>query len=337
MPANLSPPDHRRLGALLHQLGEGLRFVDYRQAERDCALLAEELARQVPDLARARFTAVPRGGLIVLGMLSYLLELRPEQLAPEGPPGTGPDLLVVVDDCALSGLRARQALAAGGSRRVVLAHLYSPPPLRQSLEADPRVERCLAARDLADRTAELLPDAAEREAWARRWRERLGERSWHGLAEPVAFAWSEPDRPLWNDLAGRAEDGWRLVPPHRCLKSRVRLGGMELAAAEARGTAPGREQDPQRDEPAWRLAPGIAWGDFDGVVWLCRSTDRQVFSLADTAADLWRWLMACGRPQAVVERATAVYGASAEVVRADLDELVERLSAEGLVEHRGGA
>jgi len=316
-PARTDEIERSRLAALLHRLGEGLREVSWAQAERDAARLAAELAATVPDLDRAGFAAIPRGGLVVLGLLSYLLDLDADRLVPASEPA---DTLVLVDDCALTGLRARQAVAGCGARRVVLAHLYSTPPLRRALAREPTVVACVAARDLEDRTAEVLPDLEARRSARRRWREWLGDRPWFGLSEPVAFPWNEPDRPFWNALTGRAEDGWRLVPPHRNLKARGRLGDLALIAD--RGAVAG---------PGWRLADGVAWGDFDGVVWLCRTADRRVFSLTGVAVDLWRWLAAGGDEAAVAARAAEAFGVGEVDARRDLAGLLEELSGEGLM------
>lgn len=308
-----------RLGALLVRLGEGIRRVTWEQAERDAARLAARLVDAVPDLAAARFEAIPRGGLFVLGMLAYLLDLSEERIGPASDLG---EPLVLVDDCALSGLRSRQALERSGSTRVVLAHLYSPTPVRDALSRDPRVVACVAARDLADRTREILPDAEARRAAEERWRDRLGVRPWYGLAEPLAFPWNEPDRPFWNQVTGRAEDGWRLVPPDRNLKARGRLGDAELLGPAVDAAA------------GWRLADGVAWGEFDGVIWLCRLADREIFSLDGVAAELWRGLAVGGDEVTVASRAAASYAVDRRTVQGDLVALLDELASAGLMEFR---
>ena len=334
------------------RLGQGLaayaahrRYVSYRQAEDDAARLALRLreALAAAGLAAARFRAVPRGGLIVLAMLAYHLDLPRRQLrggdgdGEGGGDGGGP--LVLVDDCALSGLRLRQELARlPPGTEVVVAHLYSPRELREAvLAAEPRVAACVAAQDLADLTAELFPDAAERAAWRRRWRRRLaagdgggGERRyWLGMPELVAFAWSEPDRPFWNDATGEVEDGWRFEPPHRCLKNRARLARGLPAAAPA--VAP--------PQGGWHLADGVAWGEFDGVVWLCSGGDRagdegdegKVFSLDGSAALVWKALVAGGGEAAAAVALEIAYEVDAETARRDVAALAGDLAAAGLL------
>jgi hypothetical protein len=312
-----------QVAGFLRRAGGRLRWVDWRQAEEDCFKLAAELRRRVGDevLSRAGFRAIPRGGLLVLGMLAYALDLRREQLGPDGDCAAP---LVLVDDCALSGLRLRQEMARlPAEREVVVAHLYSHPELRRAVEeSEPRVSACVAAHDLADRLRRLHPDAAERAEWQRRWLRRLGDdRYWLGLPELVAFVWSEPDRPFWNEARERFEHGWRFVPPHRCLKNRGRL------VAELPGFKPAAA-----GEPRWRLPDGVLWGEFDGILWLCRGGDEEVFSLAGTAALAWKVLTAGGGAATAAQVLAGRFAVDEAAAGADVDRLVAELLAAGLLE-----
>jgi hypothetical protein len=120
--------DRVRLGALRWQLERvlpRLRYVSYARAQEDCERLAARLVERFgrDELRDFRFVAIPRGGFVVLGMLAYILGLRGSQLEPPHPPDAP---LVVVDDCALSGVRFGQFLERVDCSRVVFAHLYSP-------------------------------------------------------------------------------------------------------------------------------------------------------------------------------------------------------------------
>lgn len=300
-----------------------LRYVGYRRAERDCECLAAKLLQALgrAEIEAAGFAAVPRGGLVVLGMLSYYLDLSPDQLWRE--PGSA-EPLVVVDDCALTGSRLRRALDRFGSARLVFATLYSPAPLRAEIERrEARVDRCVSAHDLEDRSAETRSTGDEPRAWRDRWRSRLGAgRYWIGNPEPVCFAWSEPSHLFWNPDTGEVEDGWRLAPPHRCLKNRARLG---LPPAPGRGPR------------AWQAPEGLVWGEFDGVLWLCRSGDGEVVSLQGVGADMWKALAGYGNLEASVRFLGDRYEVAEETLRSDLDGFLELLRAEGLLERSGGA
>lgn len=186
-----------------------LRYIDYLQAERDCARLGEHLQGLLgAELSRASFAAIPRGGMIVLGLLASLLHLDREQT---GTSDHEEAVLVVVDDCALSGARFSRFLDGCGSSRVVFAPVYSHPELRSAIQAgEPRVEHVVSAGDLTGRMLSQDPFASGA--------------YWSGDIEPLAFPWSEPDRLVWDPDKERWEVAWRIVPPELCLKNRPRPG-----------------------------------------------------------------------------------------------------------------
>lgn len=316
-PGELAPVDAARLGtlpALVRRLRHTLRYVDYSQAERDCEVLAARLLeaysrRELRDFA---VRGIPRGGLIVLGMLSYLLDLDAEQLSPNAAPDRP---LLLVDDCALSGSRLHAALAASDRRRLVFAHLYSHPELRAAIvEQEERVERCLAAADLTDHSRAVYGD--DRQRWLDEGRQHLGAgRYWVGLPDLVCFTWSEPDRPIWNPASGELEKGWRLLPPHRCLKARAALGPPPVPVAA----------------PGWRVADGVVTAEQDERVWLyCLETDR-VFSLDGVGADMWRALAAWGDVEAGARFLAGRYDAPVEKLARDLRAFAESLAGHRLV------
>jgi Coenzyme PQQ synthesis protein D (PqqD) len=309
----------RQLAAMLRLFKERVRYVDYRQAEEDCETLAATILQEYPrsELDLFSFTAIPRGGLIVLGLLSYTLGLRPDQLRA--------DLdafrpLVIVDDCSLTGARLAGQLARVRSREVVFVHLYSHPDLRRAvLDREDRVMGCLAARDLGE-VDPPLAGLEERRAWESRWRERLGEgrRYWIGQPEPVCFAWSEPDRPFWNAFTERVESGWNLLPPHLCLKTRSRLAG----------------PSPVETAREWQAPDSVVSGTFDGTLWLCDTRTDQVYSLTGVGADVWRLLASWGNAGAAVLRLRELYEVDAETAERDVAAFTEHLAGAGLLERR---
>lgn len=314
---DLRPADQARLGglaALVGRLRSTLRYVDYAQAERDCERLGTLLLDAVGRawLSEARLVGIPRGGLLVAGMLAYVLDLGRGAFDSAGPQRP----LLLVDDCALTGKRFADELARG-TAPVVFAHLYSHPELRRAiLECEPRVSHCLAARDLGDHARELYPEPAAYEAWRERWRRRLGPgRYWHGQPELVCFAWSEPDRLFWNPETETIEEGWRFLPPDRCLKNRSRLGLPPRASARRR----------------WRVAEAVVSGEFDGQIWLYHATGDRLFAVADVAADMWRALAAWGEAEAAAGWLAGRYDAAPAELRHDLERFAERLAADGLL------
>ncbi len=319
-PSGLRPVDAARLGTLpqlVRRLRRTLRYVDYRQAERDCEALAARLLQAYPRRALEEFAVrgIPRGGMIVLGMLSYMLNLKAQLAAGCATDPARP--LLLVDDCALSGARFRETLAVVASPRVVFAHLYSHPELRAAIvEREPRVERCLAVADLADHARQIYGEEYER--WRAAGQERLGGGPyWLGLPDLVCFAWSEPDRPIWNPVSEELEEGWRLLPAHRCLKSRAELGPPPAPVAA----------------PAWQVADGVASARCDGRIWLYSLDSDRVYSLEGVAVDMWNVLAGWGSVEAGVEYLAGRYEASRRTLSADLEAFARTLSGHRLLKH----
>ncbi len=290
--------------------------LTYRQTESAVKRLA---ARFIAAFGRSElggfcYMAIPRGGLFVLGMLSYVLDLSRESLLP--PP---PDLpLVVVDDCCFSGARFHHVLQLVENEQVIFAHLYSHPDLRAAIEhQEPRVVACLAAHDLRDLARERYPNEEEYRAWQERWRQRLpGSRYWIGLPELVIFPWNEPDRPVWNPLTEELEDNWRLTAPDRCLKNWARLGAPPSTEAQ----------------PTLRSPDAVAFSVGNGKVILCDLQTEQVYGLEDVAADMWRALTAYGDLDVAAEYLLSQYEVDQTRLRKDLRAFADHLLAKGLLE-----
>lgn len=311
----MPPPDRQ---AQVHL--PSIRRIDHAEAERLTGRLASSLRDKLgAELRAASFVAIPRGGLFALGMLSYLLDL-PRERVGSVPSEEADSLIVLVDDCALSGARVATALSRTPAERVVFAHLLSPPSLRRAVEAEPRVIGCFAGGDLGE--GEIPEHEIEQ-----RWRERLpGRRYWLGAVEPVAFPWSEPETVWWNARDGRLEDGWRRAEPRRCLRFRAELGLPPESA----------EDDPDRPAP-FGLAPGVLWklerGD-DGAVrrlLLRGGAEDRLYGFEGTALEVWRALLAGGDSAAAAERLAALYEVGEGEARADVDALIDELLGRGLL------
>lgn len=296
-----------------------VRTIAYPEAESLALRLGRRLrARLGSDCERLPFRALPRGGLFVLGMIGYVLDLAPSQLRGQGP--ASDPRMVLIDDCALSGARLAQELdrldagrdAAAGPLRVVVAHLLSPPELRQAVEElEPRVEACVTAADLASHPE---PESDGEEAFDVRWRPRLpGRRYWLGSVERVAFPWSEPETVWWNARDERLETGWHRASPRHCLRFRA-----ELDLPEPDGT-PGPLD----------LAEGALW-KLDGDRLLLRRSEPsgRLVGLEGVALDMWRALIAFGDAERAREHLLGLYAVDgtelAEDLEAFLDDLCDR-------------
>ena len=289
-----------------------VRRIGYSEAEGLTIRLAAALRDAAgPDLPGHTFVPIPRGGLFVLGMLSYALDLEAPQVRSLA--GTGHEPVVLVDDCALSGARLARALDELGAASVVVGHLLSHPELRRAVERDePRVERCVAAADLEERG-----DAPPREAFGETWRPRLpGRRYWLGAVEPIAFPWSEPEAVWWNARDGRLEDGWRRASPRSCLRSRCDL---ELP-------------QPERPPGPLDLAEGLLW-KLDSGRLLVRPTggSGRILGFGDVALDMWRALLAFGDLDRAADHLASLYDADPDELEADLRTFAGELVDRGLL------
>ncbi len=314
-----------RLEALRWQLEHllpRLRYVGYAQAQESCERLAARLVERFgrDELRGFRFVAIPRGGFIVLGMLAYILGLERSQLEPPQDAGTP---LVIVDDCALSGVRFGEFLSRLDSQRVVFAHLYSPPELRAAIEVreSDRVT-CLSAHDLRDHAQERL--GAQHLAWQRRWLDRMdGQGYWVGQSERVCFAWNEPDFGFWNPVTEREENGWRFVPPVLCLKNRPASGAHSVSV----------QVQPQGKGPL-EPSSSVLFGEFEGEVALGNRKTGESFVLEGVGADMWRAVVEYGNLEVAADALLKIYEVDGATLRADLRKFVEDLLSQGLLENR---
>jgi hypothetical protein len=138
-----------------------VRWLDAAAVESACARLAAALTERfgTSSVRDFHYAAVPRGGLIVLGTLAYLLDLPHDRLLPNEGAGDGDVPLVVVDDIAISGLRLSSYVARRREPRLIVATLHALPALREAFRGrHTRVEAFIAAHELHDHAAATYGD-----------------------------------------------------------------------------------------------------------------------------------------------------------------------------------
>jgi hypothetical protein len=311
-----------RLGFLARWLEEGIsstRYLDHTAVTAAVIRLADALRAALGGvLHECDFVGIPRGGLIVQGLLSYALELDSGVLTRPADPARP---LVVIDDCALTGSRFRQFIAGQQRSAVVFAHLCSPRPLRDALMAtDPRLTHVLAAMDVE----ELSPEGTEpeRASWSAEMRNRApDDYAWIGRTGIVIFPWSEPDHNFWNPETGVMEWGWRLAPPELCLKNRTTGGGAAVQVVE-----------PSRGP--WGPPAHVLPAPFEDAILLVDLTSGATFGLHGVATDVWRGLCAGEPLEPLAQRLAAEYDVPRAQVLEDAVALVAQLQERGLLEHR---
>lgn len=306
------------LAAQLPATLERYRPVGYPEIEAACEALADRLTRSVgePALRESGFLAIPRGGFVVLGLLSYALRLDRKQLEE---PDRRPAPLIVIDDCALTGVRFREFLDRRGKGDVVFAPLYSHPELRSAMvEREDRLRACVSGADLHDHAPDRMGDGYA--SWRDRWLRRSPESYWVGLPDHLSFPWSEPDVTIWNPVAGREVAGWRVAPPASCLKNRYPEPGTR-----------GRFQIQEEGPGPLRPAASVLYGSLAEEIVVADLETGACLSLAGSAADMWRAVVAVGDVDRAGRAIAEAYDERPAVLAADLREFVARLVDRGVL------
>lgn len=299
----------RALSRSLQSYWGNIKYVDYKQAEKDCERLASKILEvySSKELESFCFMAIPRGGYIILGMLSYALNLKSSQLEVNK---HSDQPLMIVDDISLTGLRLSKILDETHSSHVVIANLYSHPCLRRAiLKQEPNVKNCFAAHDLKDRSQENHPSKEDYNAWKDLMTEKMGDRYWIGQTDLVGFAWSESDYPFWNPITKKNEDFWRSLPPHKCLKNKYRLG---ISPTESVKTE-------------FHLSSSVVSGVFDDAIWLLQKDTGEIYSLNGIAAEIWKVLVFYGNLESSVKYLIKEYDVEESILNQDLERYVKDL------------
>jgi len=296
-----------------------VRYLDYRDAERSVERLAGELVKRFgqKEVRRFRYTAIPRGGFIVLGMLAEVLDLSPANVV-RADRASSP--VVIVDDCALSGARFGAFLSTCPCEQVIFAHLYSHPQLRAAVEArEPRVLACLASSDLEDHGPDRI--GGDYTGARKQWAERLGpNRYWLGDPDRICFPWNEPERLIWNPAHQSVETGWRIIPPELCLRGR--------------GSPPpkvGMEIQPTGKGPL-RPSGRSLFGHLGNETRIANLATGQSFRLEGSGADIWWALVEHGTRRDTVKALAQRYRIEESVLQSDVSSFAERLLEEELLE-----
>lgn len=311
------------LPSFLEEASTRLRFISWREVEAGCIRLAAELRDMLgeAELERCTLVGVPRGGLIVTGLLAYALRIPPERVrSTPWPAATRSDCpVVIVDDCGLSGIRLRETIGRMDAPRIVVALLFSHPDFRAAVEAaEPRVVAAVSGCDLRDHGAELLGEGYA--AWRERWARRVPRRYHTALLDLIVFPWSEPQVRFRHPVTGEIEPNWSLAPPAPGDSSVTAKGGLRVQVVDDR---PGID----------RLADGVLpiEGDGDeGGVLLVNAFGNESAFLTGTAAELWRAWMS-GDETTAASRVAEAYDEPVERVSADLDGLLEEVRRRGFL------
>jgi hypothetical protein len=334
-----------RLDHLSEQLAliqEGARHIGYDEAEQLVETLGDLLVARYgrTELRKFAYRPIPRGGLIVLGMLSYVLDLRPDNMDSTGTDPAVP--VVVVDDCVISGMRLRRTLQQITGPAIV-ASLLAPTGLVEEVLAEKKVDSFIRVAELYDLAPGL--HGSDYEQWREEWRTRRGDSVfWIGRPEHISFAWTEPESTFLNRATGELEPGFHLAAASRCLRHRHhgdradRVAPIEVIrrptglAGEDRiqvhRNGPGPLNAPDSVVAARISETRIAVADFAAVT---EDEAAECYLLDGSAARMWSHVTTEGTVEAAVEAMTVEYETDRAVIEKDLSAFVDHLLSLGLL------
>jgi len=313
--------DIARLKALAWQAKHALhtlRYVRLTDVEADCHLLISRLHESVDrdQLKKYYFTCIPRGGLVVLGILSYILGLERWQLEP--PPN--PDApIVVVDDCALTGKRFAEFLQKNKSDTIIFAPFYSSPKLRSAIEArEDRVRACISAHDLESC---LYSNEKDQRAFQEIFESPDKSDYWNGLTEYLCFAWNEPGFVFLNPVTQKVEGNWTIFPHEMCLKN-------------------GPVRIPVSVHPDIRTEFCVA-GDIvtiydEDTVTIDNLVTHDRYLLKGIAAEMWNALREYGTQEALHAKFLNEYDIDPITLERDISDFIKNLFSRGILKDERG-
>lgn len=311
------PADIPRLKVLAWQTRHALRtlrYIRYTDLEEDCRLLASRLTERVDNdqLKNYYFTCIPRGGLVVLGILSYVLGLERWQL--ESPPSRDAPV-VVVDDCAFTGKRFFQFLKKNQSDTIIFAPLYSNPCLRSAIEArEDRVKACISSRDLE---ICLYSSNDDQRAFEEIFKSDTSTSDyWHGLTEYLCFAWNEPDFVFFNPVTKTVEGKWTIFPQEICLKNgpvRIPVSIREDIRAE------------------FYVAEDIVTIFENTCVTIDNLVTHDRHMVKGIAAEMWNALLEYGTQEALLTKFLDLYDIDPVTLKKDVSEFIQDLLSRGIL------
>lgn len=310
-----TPIDGPRIQALSWQVPDTLRRlrpVGTSEVVTLCAKLADRLVdRFGQDISSAYLLGVPRGGLVIAGLLACALGIPAARVQSLASGADEDRLVIVVDDCSLSGTRIRRWLRDHPGRRIVVALLHASAGLRSAVEADRRVIACVVIDELHDHAP--TREGADYARWVQRWRQRSRDDFWIGHPDRVVYPWNEPDVAIWNSETERAEPGWRVVPPQWCLKNRS-------ATPPPSATA----QLCVSSQGPLRASAGVVWAWARQTVLIAHGESGKVTRADGVGASCWEALMTTGDAIAAAEKIAREYDQPLSRVQADVDAFIDR-------------
>ena len=275
----------------------------------DVARAARDLAGRLQDIEEPgdhnAIVAVPRGGLIVGGLVAYAAN-RP--IAPDV--GSARSGSWMIDDVSISGLRLLSELDRLPAKSILVGVLAATDGAVEVVRAHPAVlgfERVERVEELAAAENQHASEDRGKSRWP-----EFDSRIWIGRAAHHVFPWNEPDSSFRHPVTRRVEPGFPLVPREQCYSNREPL----------------RPVVPVIESLVPLLAPGVWPIEHSGSLLLLHPASGAVAEAAESAVELLG-VLASPDPNAAIKALATELQADAGEIRADLDELLQTLQSCG--------
>lgn len=306
-----SSQDHlSEINSQLQSLDTSLQQIQYLDSTQ-CLDLTKSLAKiikqTVPEniLKNSQVVAIPRGGLFIQAMLSYFLPLKHHQLQyTENDVDTSP--LIIVDDCAISGLRLAQQLEKFPNRDIYFFTIASPEKLRDSVKLK-------EARVLDFKSVVNIKSYSTLKA------QNTQQRYWLGQCDAVIFPWSETQRSHFSNGKLSNRPLWKIAPDKLCMSTKAKKQAIKATEVKENQSAVLSTPD------------NILHFTDQGITKILDASTMKHYSLDAIGSDIWQSLLSNSNLDHALAELSATYKVSKTRLNNDMQLLTQKLIDAGLI------
>ena len=306
-----SSQDHlSEINSQLQSLDTSLQQIQYLDSTQ-CLDLTKSLAKiikqTVPEniLKNSQVVAIPRGGLFIQAMLSYFLPLEHHQLQyTENDVDTSP--LIIVDDCAISGLRLAQQLKKFPNREIYFFTIASPRELRDSVNS--KESRILDFKSVLDVKSYSTLDL-----------NHASQCYWRGQCDTIIFPWSETQRSYRFNGQLSNVPLWKVAPNKLCLSAREKK--QRIRTTEIK----------ENPSSVMSTPDDVLYHTDQGLTRILNVSTMKHYSLDSIGSTIWQSLLKNADLDNVLAELSSIYGVSKTKLNSDVQLLTQKLFNDGLI------
>ena len=288
----------------LNFLQKSIQQIQYLDIAK-CESLAHSLAQKInlsldPEtLQKSRVVSIPRGGLFVSAMLSYILPIKHHQLQPFSDCDSP---IILIDDCSISGFRLAQQLCGLKNKQIYFYTLVSPAQLRQAaLAVQPRLRVFESAMDL-----NVYNNDSSGRMDAR------SNRYWQGQCDAICFPWGETQRFYPSDSENKQTTLWPVSPLQKNLKSSLleqKIPFYAVTEAQDRAISTGQH---------------ILYYSKDNLTRIYNAESKQHYSLDGVGSAIWQSLLSHSTVDQTLEHLCSLFSVEKKRLEKDVKDLIAK-------------